>query len=208
MRIFPANSATAPDPSAPFASIPMEMPGLPETHRPGSIAEPEVYSFDDIPSTYDVKEDSNSNISFTRPDTRSNRHGGLEDSESVPVDSANAKILSAAHAVGAERNRLVRRNQSGKAWRFDPKTRDVTEFHTQPGATPSTVSTRTIKDARYASYNVDLLGRFDPKSARTIEYRSHTLKTPFAIFPRCARADSYGSPSNDKVALHADRRRR
>ncbi len=157
--------------------------------------------FDDIPSTYDVKEDSNGNIWFTRPDTS---QLGMVDWKTLKVSlwtPPTPRSFPRRMQIGADGIVWFGEFNAGKLGRFDPKTQTFTEYPLPgPEPTPYGLGIDADNQIWYASYNMDVLGRFDPKSGRTVEYPfPHSENTIREFFRDAQGRMWYGSPSNDKV---------
>jgi virginiamycin B lyase len=165
--------------------------------------------FEEIKSTYDVKEDQNGNIWFTRPDTH---QIGMVDWKTLKVSQwspptprsfpRRMQIDDAGIVWFGEYN-------AGKLGRFDPRTETFTEYPLPgPEPTPYGLGIDAENHIWYSSYAMDVVGRFNPKTGETVEYPfPHSENTIRELIPDAQGRMWYGSPSNDKVGyftLRAD----
>ncbi len=157
--------------------------------------------FDSIPSTYDVKEDKDGNIWFTKPDTSS-------------IGRVDVKTLKISVWTPPTPHSFPRRMEidddgivwfgeynAGKVGRFDPKTEKFTEYPL-PGPAPTPYGFGIDAEHRiwYSSYEMDVIGRFDPKTGRTVEYPFPHAENTIREFIRDAQGRMwYGTPSNNRV---------
>jgi virginiamycin B lyase len=160
-----------------------------------------ITRFDDIASTYDVKEDSNGNIWFTRPDTS---QIGMVDWKTLRVSlwtPPTPRCFPRRMEIDADGIVWFGEYNAGNIGRFDPKTQMFTEYPL-PGPEPTPYGLGIDADHHiwYSSYNMDVLGRFDPKTGKTVEYPfPHSENTIREIIRDAQGRMWYGSPSNDKV---------
>ncbi|MGO9038533.1 MAG: carboxypeptidase regulatory-like domain-containing protein [Steroidobacteraceae bacterium] len=157
--------------------------------------------FEEIAATYDVKEDSNGNIWFTRPDTS---QIGMVDWKTLKVSlwtPPTPKCFPRRMQIDADGIVWFGEFNAGKLGRFDPKTQKFTEYQLPgPEPTPYGLGIDAENQIWYASYNMDVLGRFDPKTGKTVEYPfPHSENTIRELFRDAQGRMWYGSPSNDKV---------
>jgi virginiamycin B lyase len=137
--------------------------------------------FDDIKSTYDVKEDKNGNIWFTRPDTH---QIGMVEWKTLKVSQwtpPTPNSFPRRMAVDGDGIVWFGEFNAGKIGRFDPKTATFTEYPL-PGPEPTPYG--FVIDAQhhiwYSSYNMDVIGRFDPATGKTVEYPfPHVVRISF-----------------------------
>jgi virginiamycin B lyase len=157
--------------------------------------------FDDIHSTYDVKEDGNGNIWFTRPDTD---QIGMVDYKTLKVSlwtPPTPHCFPRRMEIDTDGIVWFGEYNAGKIGRFDPKTQKFTEY-ALPGPEPTPYGFGIDADHYmwYSSYNMDVIGRFDPKTGKTVEYPFPHSENTIREFIRDAQGRLwYGSPSNDKV---------
>lgn len=157
--------------------------------------------FEEVPSAYDVKEDRDGNIWFTRPDT----------SQIGRVDWKTLKVSLWTPPTPHSFPRRIDIDSDGIVWfgefnagnigRFDPKTQTFREYPL-PGPEPTPYGLGIDADHHiwYSSYNMDVLGRFDPKTGTTVEYPfPHAENTIRELFRDAQGRMWYGSPSNNKV---------
>jgi virginiamycin B lyase len=157
--------------------------------------------FDEMASTYDVEEDSNGNIWFTRPDTS---QIGMVDWKTLKVSlwtPPTPKCFPRRMQIDADGIVWFGEFNAGKMGRFDPKTETFTEYPLPgPQPTPYGLGIDADNHIWYSSYNMDVLGRFDPKTGKTIEYPfPHSENTIRELFRDAQGRMWYGSPSNNKV---------
>ena len=157
--------------------------------------------FDDVLAAYDVKEDSNGNIWFTRPDTS---QIGMVDWKTLKVSlwtPPTPKSFPRRMEIDTDGIVWFGEFNAGKIGRFDPKTQTFTEYPL-PGPEPTPYGLGIDADHHiwYSSYNMDVLGCFDPKTGKTIEYPFPHSENTIREFIRDAQGRMwYGSPSNNKV---------
>ena len=160
-----------------------------------------ITRFDDILAAYDVKEDNNGNIWFTRPDTS---QIGMVDWKTLKVSlwtPPTPKSFPRRMEIDTDGIVWYGEFNAGKIGRFDPKTQTFTEYPL-PGPEPTPYGLGIDADHHiwYSSYNMDVLGRFDPKTGKTVEYPFPHSENTIREFIRDAQGRMwYGSPSNDKV---------
>jgi virginiamycin B lyase len=160
-----------------------------------------ITRFDDILAAYDVKEDNNGNIWFTRPDTS---QIGMVDWKTLKVSlwtPPTPKSFPRRMEIDTDGIVWFGEFNAGKIGRFDPKTQTFTEYPL-PGPEPTPYGLGIDADHHiwYSSYNMDVLGRFDPKTGKTVEYPFPHSENTIREFIRDAQGRMwYGSPSNDKV---------
>jgi virginiamycin B lyase len=160
-----------------------------------------ITRFDAIASTYDVKEDNNGNIWFTRPDTS---QIGMVDWKTLQVSlwtPPTPRCFPRRMEIDADGIVWFGEYNAGNIGRFDPKTQMFTEYPL-PGPEPTPYGLGIDADHHiwYSSYNMDVLGRFDPKTGKTVEYPfPHSENTIREIIRDAQGRMWYGSPSNDKV---------
>jgi virginiamycin B lyase len=157
--------------------------------------------FDDLKSTYDVKEDKNGNIWFTRPDTH---QIGMVDWKTLKVSQwspPTPESFPRRMQIDADGIVWFGEFNAGKLGRFDPRTETFTEYALPgPEPTPYGLGIDAENHIWYSSYNMDVIGRFDPKTGKTIEYPfPHSENSIREFFPDGQGRMWYGSPSNDKV---------
>jgi len=157
--------------------------------------------FDDIPSTYDVKEDQDGNIWFTKPDTAQIGRVDWKTLRASLWSTPTPKSYPRRMQIAADGIVWFGEFNAGKIGRFDPKTEAFTEYPL-PGPEPTPYGFGIDADNHiwYSSYNMDVLGRFDPKTGTTVEYPfPHSENTIRELFPDAQGRMWYGSPSNNKV---------
>jgi virginiamycin B lyase len=157
--------------------------------------------FDEVPGAYDVKEDQNGNIWFTKTSTN---QIGMVDWKTLKVSIYTPPTAgSFPRRIDIDSNGIVwfAEYNSGKMGRFDPKTGQFKEYPL-PGPEPTPYGLGIDAEGKiwYASYNMDVLGRFDPASGKTMEYPfPHSENTIREFFRDSQGRMWYGSPSNNKV---------
>lgn len=157
--------------------------------------------FDDIKSTYDVKEDKNGNIWFTEPDTH---QIGMVDWKTLKVSQwspPTPKSFPRRMQIAADGIVWFGEYNAGKIGRFDPKTEAFTEYPLPgPEPTPYGLGIDAEGYIWYSSYTMDVIGRFDPRTGKTVEYPfPHSENTIREFFLDAQGRMWYGSPSNDRV---------
>src|ERR1022692_1215376 len=160
-----------------------------------------ITRFDDIKSTYDVKEDKHGNIWFTRPDTD---QIGMVNWKTLKVSlwsQPTPRSFPRRMQIDADGIVWFGEFNAGKLGRFDPKTQAFTEYPLPgPEPTPYGLGIDADNHIWYSSYNMDILGRFDPSTGKTVEYPfPHSENTIREFFRDPKGRMWYGSPSNDKV---------
>ncbi len=161
--------------------------------------------FDDIRAVYDVKEDSNGNIWFTRPDTD---QIGMVDYKTLKVSlwtPPTPHCFPRRMDIDTDGIVWFGEYNAGKIGRFDPKTQKFTEYPLPgPAPTPYGFAIDANHNMWYSSYETDVLGRFDPKTGTTVEYPfPHSENTIREIIRDAQGRMWYGSPSNDRVGYFA-----
>jgi virginiamycin B lyase len=157
--------------------------------------------FDNVPGTYDVKEDKDGNIWFTRLDTA---QIGMVDWKTQKVSMWTPPTpKSFPRRIDIDSKGIVwfAEYTSGKMGRFDPKTQQFKEY-VLPGAQPTPYGLGIDANDKiwYASYNLDVLGCFDPVTGKTVEYPfPHSENTIREFFRDDQGRMWYGTPSNNKV---------
>jgi len=157
--------------------------------------------FEDIKSTYDVEEDKNGNIWFTRSDTH---QIGMVDWKTLKVSQwspPTPKSFPRRLQIAPGGIVWFGEYNAGKIGRFDPKTESFIEYPLPgPEPTPYGLGIDAENHIWYSSYTMDVIGRFDPKTGKTIEYPfPHSENTVREFFLDAQGRMWYGSPSNDKV---------
>jgi len=162
----------------------------------------EYYASPEIGHAYDVKEDRDGNIWFTKTDTD---QFGMVDYKTLKVSiySPLTKNSFPRRIEIDPKTGIVYSGEfrGGKMLRFDPKTKDVKEFDLPgPEPTPYGMGIDSNGGVWYASYNMDVLGRFDPKTGKVTEYPfPHSENTIREMFLDNDGRMWYGTPSNNKV---------
>ncbi|MFI4889078.1 MAG: carboxypeptidase regulatory-like domain-containing protein [Steroidobacterales bacterium] len=157
--------------------------------------------FDSIPSVYDVKEDKDGNIWFTKPDTSSI---GRVDVKTLKISVWTPPTpRSFPRRIDIDDDGIVWFGEynAGKVGRFDPKTEKFTEYRLPgPEPTPYGFGIDAEHHIWYSSYTMDVIGRFDPKTGKTVEYPfPHSENTIREFFRDAQGRLWYGTPSNNKV---------
>ncbi len=157
--------------------------------------------FDDIRAVYDVKEDNNGNIWFTRPDTD---QIGMVDYKTLKVSlwtPPTPHCFPRRMEIDSDGIVWFGEYNAGKIGRFDPKTQNFAEFQLPgPAPTPYGFGIDANHYMWYSSYEMDVIGRFDPKTGKTIEFPfPHSENTIRELIRDAQGRMWYGSPSNDKV---------
>jgi len=157
--------------------------------------------FEDVAGAYDVKEDNNGNIWFTKTSTG---QIGMVDWKTLKVSIYTPPTPKAfPRRIDIDSTGIVwfAEYDAGKMGRFDPKTSTFKEY-VLPGPMPTPYGLGIDADGYiwYASYEMDVLGRFDPKTGKTTEYPFPHSENTIREFFRAADGKMwYGSPSNNKV---------
>ena len=166
------------------------------------LATHEYTAIKEVPHSYDLKEDKDGNIWFTK--TESPNGFGMVDYKTMKVSIWYPPTKdSFPRRMEIDANGIVWSGEfrGGNLLRFDPKSKEMKEYKL-PGPQPTPYGLGVDAKGRiwYSSYNQDVIGCFDPKTEKIVEYPfPHSENSIRELIPDSEGRMWYGTPSNNKV---------